>query len=175
MVKQKKTDKPAGKPKQKKEDRPVWRNSRAQQLLLEGILAGRVMAEDDPWDVYMSRPEFSPFETYFPSYLNRLFDKVKLEQPWADQAREALANDQRLHPPSDEPYPVFKGSEAEKLLRKDMDEGLHEELHPHALYNHREEYKRWPLDVFRNHIHQELRARIEGNYWKNYKEEKRHW
>jgi len=177
MPKKKKNDKPAAKPKLKKADRPVWRNSRAQRLLLGDVVSGRVTAEDDPWDVYMSRPEFAPFDTYFPSYIKGLLKKVELEQPRADVASAALANDRRLHPPSNDPrgYPVFQGSEAERLLKEDMDEGLHEELAPKALYNRREEYKEWPLDVFRGHIQQELRTRIEGGYWKKYKEEKRRW
>ena len=163
-------------PPKKKEKKPVWRGSNAQRLLEKDVVDGVVTDKDDPWDVFLSRPEFAPFDEYFPKYVKSLLQKVARERKHADVASAALSNDRRIDPPTDDPrgYPVFQGSEAERQLKEDMDNGLHEQYKPQELYNHpdRAEYRRWPLDVFRNHIHQELRIRIEGKYWKEYKKEK---
>ena len=53
----------------------------------------------------------------------------------------------------------WEGSEAERLLRLDMDEGKHEAMAPRLLYAERREYREFPLHVFRGHIHQEKRTR----------------
>jgi hypothetical protein len=159
----------------KKKKQPSWRNSRAQYLLKGDIVNGQVTEDDDPLVVFSSRPEFAPFEAKFPAYLEKLLKSLSEEREIAAVASEALANDKRLHPPANDPrgYPVFQGSEAERLLKEDMDNGLHEQHKPSYLYQQRQEYHAWPLEVFRNHIHQELRTRIEGKYWKDYKKKKR--
>jgi hypothetical protein len=38
-------------------------------------------------------------------------------------------------------------------------------LKPKELWKTKREYKEFPLDVFRNHIHQEKRFQREGPYW----------
>jgi hypothetical protein len=38
-------------------------------------------------------------------------------------------------------------------------------MKPKELWNTKKEYKDFPLDVFRNHIHQEKRFQHEGPYW----------
>lgn len=38
-------------------------------------------------------------------------------------------------------------------------------MKPKKLWNTKKEYKEFPLDVFRNHIHQEKRFQREGPYW----------
>ena len=161
----------------KKKKGPVWRNSRAQYLLRQDIVKGQVTEDDDPSIVFNSRPEFAPFEAKFPKYLETLLERVSEERELAARASDALANDKRLHPPANDPrgYPVFQGSQAERLLKQDMDNGLHQQYTPSALYQQRQEFRAWPLEVFRNHIHQELRSRIEGKYWKEYKQQKRGW
>lgn len=154
-----------------------WQESEAKYLLRKDIIAGAVTADDDPVVVFNSRPEYQPFEAKFAEYLTNLLEKVAEEQAFADLGSQALANDLRLHPPANDPrgYPIFGGSEAERLLKQDMDNDLHKQFKPRELHVQREEYQAWPLEVFRNHIHQELRTRIEGRYWKQYKDSKRGW
>jgi len=66
---------------------------------------------------------------------------------------------------STRPCPRWEGSEAERLLKLDMEEGLHKVLRPQEpIYNH-PEYAGWPLEVFRNHIHQNMRSKLETPYW----------
>ena len=45
------------------------------------------------------------------------------------------------------------------LVKLDINEGLHEHLTPSELYQSREEYQEFPLQVFRNHIYQEVDSR----------------
>jgi len=157
--------------------KPPWRGSHARHLLQTDIVGGIVTKDDDPQDVYASRPEYAPFKENFAKYLKSLLEIVAREKKYADMASKALENDRRIHPPSNDPrgYPVFQGSEAEKRLKEDIDNGLHEQYKPIQLHQLREEYQAWPLDVFRNHIHQELRARIERPYWQQYRKEKKGW
>jgi hypothetical protein len=54
---------------------------------------------------------------------------------------------------------IWHGSCAEKLLPIDIDNNLHLTLKPRALYNTRQEYKEFSLDVFCGHIYQEVRTR----------------
>jgi hypothetical protein len=37
----------------------------------------------------------------------------------------------------------------------------------------REEYQAFPLEVFRKHLHQEVRSRVETPYWLEYKAKKK--
>ena len=54
----------------------------------------------------------------------------------------------------------WEGSEAERLLRLDMDEGKHTTMTPFDLYCSRSEYSdHYPLKVSRKHIDQEERPR----------------
>ena len=63
-------------------------------------------------------------------------------------------------------YPRWDGSEAARLLKLDIEAGEHLKLTPVKLHEKRVEYKALPLHVFRDHIYQEKRSRMEGSYWK---------
>jgi hypothetical protein len=57
------------------------------------------------------------------------------------------------------PYPKFKGSNAKTLLKKDLDDRLHEAMKPQEIHKlHSGACAPWSLEVFRNHIYQELRT-----------------
>jgi hypothetical protein len=62
-------------------------------------------------------------------------------------------------------YPFWPETEASKLLEIDLKEGKHRQMKPAALYTTRPEYQVFPLDVFRDHVHQELRSQRERPYW----------
>jgi hypothetical protein len=75
----------------------------------------------------------------------------------------ALAHDRRIHPKAANNHrgePRWEGSDAERLLRQDMDEGKHKTMKPQLLYNMRNEYyENYPLKIFREHIYQEEKRR----------------
>ena len=56
-------------------------------------------------------------------------------------------------------------SEAKGLLKEDVENGLHLQLKPKALWLFGEEYMKFDLKVFRHHMHQETRGKLETNYW----------
>ncbi|CAB9523972.1 unknown protein [Seminavis robusta] len=61
--------------------------------------------------------------------------------------------------------PRWQGSEAEALLKQDMDDGIHKQFDkPSLFYQSRPEYQKFQLDVFRGHIDQEKRLRNYYNY-----------
>ncbi len=49
-------------------------------------------------------------------------------------------------------YPQWAFSDAEELLKKDIDEGKHVGLKKKELWESRNEYKVFPLKVFRDHV-----------------------
>ena len=62
--------------------------------------------------------------------------------------------------------PRWEQSEAERLLRVDMNEDKHKTMRPNELYNSRTEYtNNYPLTVFRKHIDQEERRRKMLSYY----------
>lgn len=69
-------------------------------------------------------------------------------------------------------YPCWQDSEAEQLLKSDIEAGIGTSIKPEQLWNSRVEYQSFPLTVFRKHIYQELRAEAEKGYWLNKKKEK---
>jgi hypothetical protein len=58
---------------------------------------------------------------------------------------------------------------AKRFLKEDIDEGLTDSHKPTELHKTRPEYQDFPLTIFRNHINQELRSRMEKNCWMNRK------
>ncbi len=75
----------------------------------------------------------------------------------------ALANDRLLHPVPTHNHrgePRWEGSEAQRLLRQDIDLGNHLDLMPRDLFmSEPDYYDNYPLEVFRKHIEQEVKLR----------------
>jgi hypothetical protein len=56
--------------------------------------------------------------------------------------------------------PLLIESLAPVLLKRDIDEGPHNHLTPAELHASQAEYQEFSLDVFRNHIYQEVDTRV---------------
>ena len=117
-----------------------------------------------PKEAYNLRPIFSQYGGYknFPSRLRsaRNQEIAKINRNASDE--EAFAHDRNLFPivtRNAQGLLRWGGSNAEELLRQDISNGRHHTLRPKQLHNSREEYKKFPLDRFREHIHQEVRRR----------------
>jgi len=166
-------------PKAKKPKKPEpWKESQAKRTLKQMILRGETKNKSAR-EVYEMRVEFRAYEfkKFSPNFRN-LCDVLKRDQDKADSDAAALAHDRLIHPKGPETakgcgYPRWDGSDAERLLTQDIDNGLHETHKPQALYKTRPEYQHFPLKVFRDHIHQVLRARLERPYWLNRKKKGR--
>ena len=164
-----------GKPKP-----PAWGNSRARAILSDIIAVG--MDRDDVgnelsvMDVYELDPHFEAFPLKrFRKYLEELRESIYERQEVAQRDANAVSDYLSHNEPSllDAPrlnykrYPKWQGSMGQKLLHDDLEILIHEGLmfshqsHPDRvtpmeLYEYREEYQKWPLSVFRNHIYKEM-------------------
>lgn len=146
----------------------------AKTKLTEEILGGRLPDELPAAEVWRLDPVYErvPIDNFRPNLaaLRERFRKFRIAN---ELDEEALRNDRRLHPIKLEGR--WPGSEAERLLKKDIDDGIHETMTPKELYNlpDREGYKEFPYDKFRKHIHQEVRSRSDSLYWIQLKEKTR--
>lgn len=150
-----------------------WRNSRAKKLLVKDIVDGKISGMTAE-QVHKTRPEYSAyvyskFRGYFSYLVGKHGDLLSL----ANEDGAALAHDLALGlRVNSKPYPRWDGSEAEALLKNDLDNGKHLHMKPRDLQLSRPQYSEFPGKVFRDHIQQELRARKERPYWLARRKEK---
>jgi hypothetical protein len=108
-----------------------WKYSVARKLLEEDLCSGKIPLDADamkPQDVYLQRPEFAEFCEYkdFPRRLRELRKQISQKKGRAMMASAAISHDRRIYPK--ELVNVagavrWEGSEAERLLKLDMDAG----------------------------------------------------
>jgi hypothetical protein len=94
--------------------------------------------------------------------LNNLRNKIKKKKARLTFDMYALERNRKSHPKPAKNHrgkPRWEGSQAKRLLTRDIDNGKHETLMPQALYNTQKEYKDYPLTMFQKHIYQELKRR----------------
>jgi hypothetical protein len=153
---------------------PPWRNSHAKKLLITDIIDGRIDDDMTPKQVFAFRPEFQVYNyDNFVTNLRNMRKTVTKQQDLADDDEAAFAHDELLElRVNGKPYPRWQGSVAEQLLKQDIDNGRHINMKPRELRESRLEYRPYPQTVFRDHIHQELRARMERPYWLARRKEK---
>jgi len=151
-----------------------WRKSKAKALLLQDLQDGVVHLNVNVMPaaiVYQQRPEFRHFP--LEQFGNRLKDlrlALKTKKDRSAMELAALHHDRLIYPTqafNSLGKPRWEGSEAQSLLKEDMDNSMHETMRPKALWNTREEYKKFELEVFRKHIDQETRRRKYINYLKD--------
>lgn len=124
-----------------------------------------------PAAVYQMRPEYKRRQyNNFRQNLLALRKKISEEKKRGDFEASAIAHDKAIHPTaaSVRGVPRWSGSEAERKLLLAMDNGLDKQMNPQQLHSTEPAFLEFPLDVFRNHIHQERRRRTEAAYWKSY-------
>ena len=164
----------------KKEKELEWKNSKAKKLLWKDLMNEDIPLdahEMSPEDVYLQRPEFSDFPyEQFRDRLNYLRKRIIEDKKLSASDSAALAHDRRIHPKKATNHrgePRWEGSEAERLLKLDMDNKKHEVMKPKKLHQSRKEYyENYPLSVFRGHIYQEEKSRKFMAYWKAKQAEK---
>ena len=122
-----------------------------------------------PKDVYGMREEYQQYPYInFRTNLNNLRKSIQKLQGHADEDSAALAHDLEVRPrltKTPRGYPVWDGSAAERFLKLDIDRGEHEKMNPRMLRGTRKEYEEFPLEVFRDHIYQEVLSRTASLYW----------
>lgn len=141
-------------------------------MLREGIISGKYPESMDVESIYADQQEYRQYVwNNFKTNCNNLRASIAAEIGRANEDAANLAADMSLHPPNatvgedGSIYRRWAGSDAERLLKDDVDHGRHLSLTPSQLRNSRLEYQEWPLKVFRDHITQEVRSRKTQAYW----------
>ena len=116
-------------------------------LLLQDLRSGRIpiTSEMEPWDVYLQRLEFAEFDgnyKNFPGHLRDARKQIICKNSRSALDSAALAHDCEIYPKAAYNHrgePRWEWSEAEWLLRQDMDEGKHKTMKLQIVYQLREE------------------------------------
>ena len=150
-------------PKSQKE-RP-WQSSCAKELLKQDIRDGVIDDDMDAKVVYLQRPEYAETEW-------RLFPgRLKSTRKQVTSNKERAKEDNVIYENTIQRFPAnatgitsqgklrWDGSDAQRLLKVDIDNGMHKTMEAKAFYNTRSEYKVFELSDFRDHIHQEIKRR----------------
>jgi hypothetical protein len=152
--------------KNQEKEEPTWQNSEAKKLLEKDLISGTIplySGEMEPKVVYAQRPEFAGFKyKHFPNRLRALRRQIIEKKDLSMSDSAALPHDRRIHPKATHNHrgePRWEGSEAERLLKLDIEEDKHKGMEPKDFYLSRTEYQDYPLGVFRKHIDQEERCR----------------
>ena len=137
-----------------------WGKSEAKQLLRDDIIRGIVKLEMDGDAVFQMRPEYQLYKLVnFKTNLKNLreaidkdYKRMQKDYEWYKHDRVLLKELRK----NDPPQVHWRQSEARKLLKQDIDDGLHKMMKPSKLWESRQEYLAFAPDVFRKHIHQEV-------------------
>jgi len=154
-----------------------WRYSKTKKMLEKDIIDGKIGSIANgmkPKDVHSMRSEYKkiPYKL-FVSRLYTLRKKYEELQKNAEADAAALSHDLALNiRVNSKPYPRWQGSEAERLLKEDVDSGWHMLMYPRDLQESHPAYAPFPGKVFSDHIQQEARARRERPYWLARRKEK---
>jgi hypothetical protein len=149
----------------------AWEKSPAKKLLANDIISGTVPDTMHWGEVFGKRPEYqATARRLFANRLKSLREQINRAKGIAANEETALAHDRSLFPVPTHNYrgePRWEGSEAERLLKEDVGNGLHKTMEPRQLYQTRPQYhNNYPLEVFRGHIYQEVRF-VKFCKWRN--------
>jgi len=149
-----------------KKKKPCWDNSKGRKLLCEDLKHKRIPLDVNQmsWEeAFCQRPEFADFDgaRLFEGRLEtaRKFVSHQTEKGASEAA--ALALDRLIYPEpatNSRGEPRWEGSNAEKLLNKDIDDKKHEQMKPKQMQASRVEHQAHPLDVFRGKIRQRVKT-----------------
>lgn len=148
--------------KKKKATKPGWADSLAKELLWTDLCSGEVPLHPEYMpaeEVYLLRPEFEfwPFDQ-FKDRLADLRVAFIAKDSRSSRAAAALKRARELHPKptlNHRGETQWEGSDAQRLLKEDIENGAHLEMKPIDLWQSRPEYiLDCPiLKVFRDHIY----------------------
>jgi len=147
---------------------PPWRNSPAKAQLRAGILSGLYNELMDAETIYGSDVIFHQYKwENFKTNLTNLRDSLGREVARAFKDAVNVAADKQRHAAAAAAsgVKIWAGSEAERLLKDDIDNDRHVGMEPRQLKDTRPEYHQWSLKEFRDHVEQEKRCRKTQAYW----------
>jgi len=154
------------------EPEPEWNFSDEKKVLTKDIVDGIVPPEMPPSEIYNMHDGIYHQWRDYPKWrdrVRRLRNKIHKDLDRKTSDEQAFASDSHLRTaaakPHSRPYPRWDGSEAQRLLKTDIENGLHKQMTPKPLRETRQEYQEFPLPVFAGHIGQEVRSLTESPYW----------
>ena len=148
----------------------LWQHHPVRQLLLNALINKEIptdyklMGPLDVWNKYCDLDMFEGME-YDATFKRRLLSLRKQVQEGTQRAEADLISfnvAKKNHPPPQHNHrgePQWSGSEAQRLLKMDMDNKRHFDLKPEHLWNSRPEYGKFDLSTFRDHLWQEHKTR----------------
>lgn len=152
----------------------MWGKSRARDWLFNFCLRSDVPKTSDApggkpkqiWEAYNIKdvPAFGHFQDYskFATRLAAARKRANKKTEQRDIDAAAFAHDRKIWPaPTKDTRgePMWAGSEAQKLLRRDIEDPEKMDLKPKFLQLEEPEYLEFSLDNFRNRIYQEVKAK----------------
>jgi len=161
------------KTKATKEQRPPaslnnadWRYSKAKQLVSQDLIDGLIPLEGhfDAKEIFKEHYEGHEFFKNFPfdqerytARIERIRKAIAKLQTWAEYDSQKLLEDLAKQPRPEKNIRGelrWDGSEAQELLKLDMEHGLHLQMKPSKLRDTRAAYKLFGIRVFQQHIDQ---------------------
>jgi hypothetical protein len=133
-----------------------------QRDLMDGVvpLSGYVMNASK---VQQTRPEYMAYDLdFFNTRLQTMRANMRKQHTNSQQDAISYAHDRLMFPtPTHNPNGILRweGSEAETLLRTDIEAGVHNAMTPKQMYLSRPKYQMFSQRKFAGHIHQEIRRR----------------
>jgi hypothetical protein len=95
----------------------------------------------------------------------KMKERVSRDRNRSEEDEATYLHDMTIHTLAADLPGFWDGSEAQRLLKKDIKRGRHTRYKPEMLRLKRAEYQEFELDKFRQHIYQETRADKETPYW----------
>mmetsp|Transcript_27301 Transcript_27301/g.66240 ORF Transcript_27301/g.66240 Transcript_27301/m.66240 type:complete len:250 (-) Transcript_27301:48-797(-) len=163
-----------GRKKKKSSGPTAWEI--AKPLLQEDYLSGKATADIMTPDevialrktIYGKVPR-SNFLTNWRSLKKRIDE----EKEWVKKGTERYLHDTAIYPLAKDLPWEWHGSEAERLLKKDVAKGRHLRYNPQVMYLKRKAYQEFDYQISRQHVHQEARSARESPYWMVQREKKK--
>lgn len=139
----------------------AWKNSVSKGMLRVGMLQGQITEDTDLKQLY-NHPEHQkwPYASWKKN-LKTLLAAVERDRGRMQRDVLSYGNDiSKVQAMRDQAaLEAWHRSKAYRLLKEDVDAGLHEEKDPKDLWVTRDEYLAFDLDCFRKHIYQEVDSR----------------
>lgn len=149
-----------------------WAQSDAKVMLTQAILEGTVTENSNLVELHASCNEYMEYEVArFKANCKNLIVALNSKEGRARFDSNAVAHDRALFPRAAltlRGIPFWDTSRAKVLLVADIDAKFDKGKTPKELWNERDEYKEFPLEVFRKHIDQE-RSKRKQSAFRQYK------
>jgi len=148
----------------------LWQHHPVRELLFNALINREIptdhklMGPNDVWNKYCDNDIFEgmEYDATFKRWLLALRKQVKEGKDRADQDLKSFNIAKKNHPPPPRNHrdePQWSGSEAQRLLKMDMDNKRHFDLKPEQLWESRPEHGEFFLSTFRDHVWQEHKTR----------------